>query len=369
MTETFLVVGSLNRHTPYFESASGVGLSVFAFDADAATTLMCEERSVDNPTFLAVEPETACIYAVSEVFGWHEGTASAYRYDRGARRLRYINKQPCLGSTSTHCSLDGKAQRLLVANYGFGPAEEGPDRAFAVFPIREDRGLSPAVGSALHKGRGPRDDRQERPHPHCALASPDGRFVIVADLGLDALFTYGFDALGGILSAPVAVCAFPAGSGPRHVAFHPNGCLAVAIRELDSTLTTLRYDAPSGRLSPLYSVSALPDGYLDVSHSSDIQIGCDGRVVYVANRGHDSVAAFALDAESGALTLLGHEPCGGRTPRAMAIDPSGRYLAVANQNSDVVTIFELDPTTGRLVGCVSEIRIGSPMCVRFLALS
>jgi len=187
-----MVVGSLNREAPYFQGARGVGLSVFAFDpADGTAALLCEDGGVDNPTFLTVNPATLCVYANTEVFGWHEGTVSAYRADPAARRLRYINKQPSLGSITAYSSLDRAGRHLLVANYGMGPHDDGPDRAVVVYPLRADGGLGAPGASVAHRGQGPDAERQERAHPHCVLPSPDGRFVAVVDLGLDAILSYG----------------------------------------------------------------------------------------------------------------------------------------------------------------------------------
>jgi 6-phosphogluconolactonase len=364
-----MVVGSLNREAPYFESARGPGLAVFGFDpVTGDAEWLCEDRRVDNPTFLAVDQHRRCIYATTEVFGWHEGVVSAYRFDRAGPRLQYINKQPSLGSITAHCGFDRDGRYLLVANYGMGPAEDLPGRAIAVFPIGPDDGLLPATASLVHRGGlGPNAERQERPHPHCVLASPDNRFVVVADLGLDALLSYRFGSDGRLSDQPAAITPMPPGAGPRHLAFHPSGDLAVVICELDSTLSSLRYHAGDGRFELLSTVSAVPAEARHDTHCADVQIHPNGRFVYGSNRGHDSVVILGLDPATGDLTLVGHEPCGGRTPRNLAIDPSGRFLMVANQNSDRVSVFAIDPAHGTLAHR-SDIGIGSPMCVKFLAL-
>ena len=251
MAEVLMVIGSLNRETPYFESARGVGLSVFSFDKrDGRASLFCEDGSIDNPTFLALHPGNGCLYAASEVFGWHEGTVSAYRFDHGARRLAYINKQPTLGSIAAHVSLDPSGRYLFVANYGDGPVDAGPDCAITLLPLRPDGGLAPAAASAAHKGRGPRSGRQDRSHAHCALPSPDGRFVIVVDLGLDALMTYAVGHRGTLSAAPVARASLAPGSGPRHAVFPPNGRLVLVISESESTVTSLASRIADGDLPP-----------------------------------------------------------------------------------------------------------------------
>ena len=353
--------------SPYFRAAQGLGLSVFRFDpATGRAALVCEERSIDNPTFLSVAAGSRCIYATSEVYGWHEGLVSAYRYDPEARRLVYLNKQPSLGSVAAHSSLDAEARHLLVANYGMGPQEEGPDRAIAVYPLGPDGALAPPVASLRHGGRGPRADRQERSHPHCVLPSPDGRFAVVADLGLDALFTYRYGPDGMLSPAPVATTPMPPGSGPRHLAFHPSGRLAVVIRELDCAISSLRFEPGTGTFALVSTVPTLPDGTAMENYCSDVQIHPGGGFVYGANRGHDSIAMYSLDEPSGRLEPIGHRSCGGKTPRNLAIDPEGRYLVVANQDSDTLSVLAIED--GRLGELVHQVPVGSPMCVKFLAL-
>ena len=366
MSELLMVVGSLNREAPYFQGARGVGLSVLRFDPDTGdATPLTEDRGIDNPTFLSVDDRTGCIYANTEVFGWHEGTVSAYRYEAGARRLAYLNKQASLGSITAHNSLSHDRRHLLVVNYGASPEGEGPDQALVVYGLRDDGALGPALSSVAHRGRGPDPVRQERAHPHCVRQSPDGRFAIVADLGLDAILTYGLGADGRLSSEPVAVSALPPGAGPRHLVFHPEGRLVLVICELNSTVVSLRYSAENGALAALASASTLPPRWEGESHCSDIQFGPRGRFVYGANRGHDSIAMLGLDAPSGELRPMGHISCGGRTPRNLAVDPTGRFLIVANQNSDDLTVLSIDPDTGVPVP-LRRISLGSPMCVKFM---
>jgi 6-phosphogluconolactonase len=364
--KSLMVVGSLNRKAPYFKNANGVGLTVYRFDQDTgATEWLCEERGIDNPAYLSVDPRHGTLYANSEVFGWHEGTVTAYRYDAAARRLHYINKQASLGSITAHNSLDPEGRHLLVANYSMTAPGEGPDRALVVYPLREDGGLDAPVASVTHIGQGPNAERQERSHAHCALTSPDGRYAIVADLGLDALLTYAFGPDGQLSGQAVATTSLPPGAGPRHFVFHPNNRLAVVICELDSTLSSMRYD--NGRFEVIETVSAVPAGAETTSRCSDIQIHPNGRFIYGANRGHDSIVIFSLDAENGHLSLIGHHPCGGDMPRHMAIDPSGKFLVVANQNGDNLTLLAIDPDHGTLSDA-GTIEHGTPMCVKFMPL-
>jgi 6-phosphogluconolactonase len=365
---TVMLVGGLNRAAPYFANVRGKGLHAYAFDEETgAATLLCEATGIDNPTYLSLSADGRFAYANSEVFGWPEGAVSAYRCDLVARRLRPINMQPSLGSITAHSSFDRSGRFLLVANYGMGPMDEGPNRALAVYPLRQDGGLAPPVASVAHQGKGPNTARQERPHPHCVLAAPDNRFVIVADLGLDALIAYRFGPDGRLDEGSPVRSTLPPGCGPRHFAFRSDGRIAVVICELNSTIAALRYHPDSGRFDLIDIVATVPKGAPD-NHCSGIAIHPGGRFVYGANRGHDSIAILGLDGETGRLSLLGHRPSGGATPHDMAFDPSGRFLAVANQDSDCVSVFSVDGETGALSPTSNDIPVGTPMCVKFARL-
>jgi 6-phosphogluconolactonase len=365
---TFVVVGSVTRDTPYFQGARGKGLTVFAFDEKSGElTRLSEKGGVDNPTYLTVHEGNRCVYANSEVFGWNEGTVSAYRLDPRSGSLSYINKQPALGSILAHNSLDRTGRFVFVANYSvYAEPDDGlPDQSVVVMPVRSDGGLGPAVSSRSHPGSGPNAARQERSHAHCVLASPDNRHVLVADLGIDQLVVYDFDAASGALSAAPAPFTMKAGSGPRHFAFHPSGSYVYAISELDSTITALAFDAALGALTHLQTVSALPSGYVEESHCAGLQLTPDGRHLYGSNRGHDSLVVYAVDESTGRLSLVEHHSCLGKTPRDFAIDPSGHFLLVANQNSDAVIVFRIDPQSGKLTDSGQHAEIATPMCVKF----
>ncbi|MCB1502222.1 MAG: lactonase family protein [Bauldia sp.] len=360
-------VGSLNREAPYFQGARGKGLSVYALDeATGDSSLIAETTAIDNPTFLSVTPDGSRIYANSEVFGWHEGLVSAFRFDRGAGALHYINAQPALGSITAHNCITADGRFLLVANYSMGAG--GPDQSLVVFAIRDDGGLTPPVASVAHLGQtGPHQARQERSHAHSFTETIGGDFAIAADLGLDQLITYRLDPSGAI--EQVAALALPAGAGPRHIALHPNGRFVFVMNELDSTMASLSFDRETGALDMIDAQPAVPAEARDHNHCADIQISPDGRFLYGSNRGHDSIPVFAVDQETGKLTLVEYAPCGGSTPRNIALSPSGHLLFSANQNADRVSIFVRDAETGRLTDSGQEIAIGTPMCVRVVKVA
>jgi len=365
---TFVVVGSVTRNTPYFQSARGSGITVCSFDGESGRlTRLSEKGGVDNPTYLSVHEGNRCVYANSEVFGWNEGTVSAYRLDPSNGSLSYINKQPALGSILAHNSLDRTGRFILVANYSVyaEPDDSLPDQSVVVMPIRADGGLGPAVCSRSHSGSGPNALRQERSHAHCVLASPDNRHVLVADLGIDQLAVYNFDAASGALSERPASFMMKAGAGPRHFVFHPSARYVYAINELDSTIAALAFDAASGGLALLQTVPALPSGYTEESHCAGLQLTPDGRYLYGSNRGHDSLVVCAVDQATGKLSFVEHHSCLGRTPRDFAVDPTGRFLLVANQDSDAVIVLRIDPRSGKLTDSGQRAEIGTPMCVKF----
>ena len=362
MTDKLLLfIGTLNREAPYFQGARGDGLNVFGFDEDALTFhKLAGYPQVENPTYLSVSADGSRVYANSEVADWREGLVTAFAFDPVAERLEYLNTQPSLGSITAHNMISGDGRRLFVVNYTVG--EGGPDQSLVVFDL-QDKGLSSAVASVAHQGAGPDGARQERAHAHSVTEVVQGGMVIVADLGMDALITYRIGADG--VPERIASAKTAPGAGPRHVALHPGGRFVFVMNELDSTVTAHGFDAVTGQLSPIDCQPAVPNEARAGNHCSDIQISPDGRFLYGGNRGHDSVAIFEVNQETGRLTPRGFVPCGGATPRHLAITPSGRHLLVANQNSDRVSVLARDQATGGLRDTGAALQIGTPMCLKF----
>ncbi|MER9709404.1 lactonase family protein [Mesorhizobium sp. M0174] len=356
-------VGSLNRDAPYFQGARGVGLGVYSFDEGTLETKkLAETEDIDNPTFLSVTPDGSHVYANSEVFTWREGVVSAYRFDRQTATLSYINKQPTLGSITAHNTITRDGTKLLVANYGMG--EGGPDRSVVVLGLREDGGLTAPLSSIAHSGTGPDPARQERPHAHSVTETVAGGMAIVADLGIDRLVSYRIGSDGSLTK--LAESALAPGEGPRHLALHPGGRFVFVMNELDSTVVSLALDEASGKLTVIDSKPAVPPEVRDGNHCADIQISPDGRFLYGSNRGHDSIVVFSIDQQTGRIALVDYTPCGGATPRNLALTPSGGHLFSANQNADRISIFARDAATGRLTDTGRSIEIGTPMCVRIV---
>ncbi|MCL7999233.1 lactonase family protein [Brucella sp. 21LCYQ03] len=358
MSKLYLAVGSVNREAPYFQGARGEGLSIYEFDTKTGDAQrICGTSSVDNPTFLSVDPASSVIYANSEVFGWHEGTVSAYRFDAEKGELVYLNKQTCQGSITAHNTISHDGKFVLVANYAMGSG--GPDQSLVALPILDDGSLGSATGSVRHEGLlGPDGERQERSHPHCIVETPDGGIFLSADLGLDEVIAYQVDELGKF--EQIGSVVVEPGAGPRHIAQHPNGRFIYVSNELNSTVSLIRRNG--GEMQLVQSWATVPSGV--ASHGADIHLSPDGAYLYCSNRGHDSIAAFGVDQESGNLSDIGCTPAGGQTPRNFTLTPDGDWVLVANQNSDCITIFVRDKSTGKLTDTGKRIEIGTPVCVR-----
>jgi len=315
----------------------------------------------NNPGFLAIAPNHRYLYAVNEVGeykGKPTGSLSAYKIDRKRGKLTLLNVVESGGSGPTHLAIDATGRWVLAANYGAG--------SVALFPVLADGRLGMARTLLPHTGHSVDQGRQKEPHAHSAYFSPDNRYAVSADLGTDQIYVYRFDADNGTLAPddPPYASVTP-GSGPRHFAFNPRGHFAYVIQEMASTITTFAYDATDGRLTSLQTISTLPPDFKGSSTCAEIFVHPNGKFVYGSNRGHDSIAVFAIDPVKGTLTKVQYESTQGKTPRSFGIAPSGRYLIAANQDSDSLVVFRIDPTTGRLTPTGQKEETPTPICVAF----
>lgn len=317
-----------------------------------------------NPSFLAIHPSRSHLYAANEVGnfqGKESGSVSAFSIDRTTGTLTPLNQQASVGRGPAYIVVDKTGRNALVANYGGG--------SVAVLPIEPDGTLKPASAFVQHTGSSVNPRRQNRPHAHSINVDPGNRFAYAADLGLDKVLVYRFDADKGSLAPnePPFASVQP-GAGPRHFAFHPGGRFAYVINEIDVTLTAFSSDPASGTLTELQTVSTLPLGQsVETGFSTaDVQVHPSGKFLYGSNRGHDSIVVFAIDEKTGRVTHVEHEPTQGSTPRGFGIDPTGAYLLAANQRSDSVVVLRIDQQTGRLTPTGHRIEIGSPVCVKFV---
>ncbi|MBX3442373.1 MAG: lactonase family protein [Planctomyces sp.] len=319
---------------------------------------------VDNPSFLAIHPFGQALYAVAEIGdfeGEPAGGAAAFALDRETGQLTALNVQSSKGGAPCHCVVDPTGKSLLIANYTGG--------SVVCLPIEQDGSLKPASAFVQHEGHSVNAQRQEAPHAHSINIDPANRFAVAADLGLDKLLVYRFDADRGTLTPndPPGTSVAP-GAGPRHFAFHSSGDYAYVINELDLTVTAFRYAPQHGVLYGFQTVSTVPDGvdYAGGNSTAEVQVHPSGKFLYGSNRGHHSIAMFQIDPGTGRLTSLGQEPTGGQTPRNFGIDPTGKYLLAANQDSDTVVVFEIDAESGRLKPTGVQVAVPRPVCVKFL---
>lgn len=331
-----------------------------ATGALSAPTLAAEATS---PSFLAVHPSKRFLYAVNEVNtfeGKPAGVVSGFAIG-ATGALSAVNQQSSGGTGPAHLVVDREGRNVLVANYGGG--------SVAVLPIDRDGRLQPASAFVQHTGSSVNADRQKAPHAHGIVMEPKNRLAYVADLGLDKVLIYRLDAAkGSLVPSEPAFAAVQPGSGPRHVALDPKGRFAYVINEMTCTITAFSRDAKSGALTEVQTVSTLPDGQqVEKGFSTaEIAVHPSGRFLYGSNRGHNSIAAFVIDAASGRLTPIEHEPTQGSTPRGFGIDPSGAWLLVGNQRSDSVVVLKIDAKSGRLDPVGPPIELGSPVSVEFV---
>lgn len=349
----------------YTEGTDSKGIYSGMFDPQTGTISDVELDAVmPNPSFLALHPSGKFLYAVAELdrFGGEEGGGvKAWALDADGKIDEPIDEASSKGAAPCHLSVHPRGDGLIVANYGSGTV--------SVYKLAADGRLDPlGVVFRSEKGSGADPRRQEGPHAHCVRFDPRGAIVIEADLGADRLHSLRFEpddpkaplrAIAETRTAPAA--------GPRHLAFHPSGRFVFVNNEMNSTVTAYRFDASSGALDEIQTESTLPEGGHPGNSTAETVIHPTGRFLYVSNRGHDSLAIFSVDEQTGTLVARGHQKTGGKTPRNFNIDPTGRWLLAANQSSDTITVFAIDPESGVLTPRGEPVRVPAPVCVVFQA--
>jgi 6-phosphogluconolactonase len=318
-------------------------------------------KGVVNPSFLALDPRRRYLYSVNEVSefaGSPGGAISAFSVNQNTGGLRLLNQQPSMGGAPCYVTVDRAGKFALVANYSGGNV--------SVLPLERGGKLGAATDVARHRGSGVNPERQQGPHAHCIVLDKANRFACACDLGTDKIMIYRFDARQGRLipNRQPWIEARP-GSGPRHLTFHPTGRSAYVINELDSTVSAFAYDGGRGMLSPVQTLPTLPKDFSGANSGADLHVSPNGKFLYASNRGHDSIAAFAIDEGTGELRVIDHTSTQGKTPRNFAIDPTGAFLLAANQGSDTIVTFRLDPATGRLKPTGHSVEVPSPVCLKF----
>jgi 6-phosphogluconolactonase (cycloisomerase 2 family) len=334
-------------------NARGEGIGVFQVGADSALTLVQRVSGLVNPSYLALNREGTRLYTVHG----DQSEASAFAVDRATGRLSLLNTQSTEGKNPVHLALDAEERYLVVTNH--------LGASLAVLPIGEDGGLLPLSQLVKVDGPiGPHRVEQKQVKPHFNAFDPSGRYVLVPDKGCDRTWSFTFQD-GRLTPCEPAYVQAREGAGPRHMAFHPRGAWAYVVNELDSTVTAYRFDAATGALSPFQWLPTLPFDFTGDSRCAAIAIDASGRRLYASNRGHDSIAVFAIDPESGHLSFVEATPTGGRTPRAFTLSPDGTLLYALNEDSDSIVTFAVDTVSGRLTPTGQTIATGSPVCLVF----
>lgn len=352
--DSFLYIGTYT---------SGKSEGIYLYRMNTATGEFNRVNSFKsiNPSFLAIDRSKRFLYAVNEVgqyAGQSGGGVSAFAIEPETRNLRLLNEQATQGADPCHLTIDRKRRNLLVANYTGG--------SVSVLPIRSDGTLAPATDVRQHEGSSIKE-QQQGPHAHCIILDHLERHALASDLGTDKVMVYRFDSATGKLNPGTQPWAeLQAGAGPRHLTLHPNGKHVYVINELDSTMTVLQYNALKGMLAHVQTLSTLPADFSGVSYCADVHVAPSGKFLYGSNRGHNSIAVFAIDSRTGKLQPIEHVSTEGKWPRNFVIDPSGTFLLVANQHTDNVVSFRIDARTGRLTPSGSVAEVPVPVCLKFL---
>ncbi len=346
-----------------YTGAKSKGIYLAMFDpATGSLSIPVLAAETTSPSFLALHPTGRFLYAVNEISNFQGnpgGAVTAFAIEPNTGLLRQLNQASTGGGGPCHLIVDPTGRNVLAANYGGG--------SVIVIALEPDGRLGAPGSFIQHRGSSVNPQRQREPHAHGIYLDATRRFAFVPDLGLDRVMIYRFDPAAHSLTPtdPPADGAVKPGAGPRHLAFHPDGRFAYVIDELDSTITVFGYNAASGRLTELQVVPTLPADFKGRSTTAEIAVHPNGKFVYGSNRGHDSIAVFALDPATGKLDCVQHEPTQGRTPRSFALDPTGAFLLAANQDSDNVVVFRVDPRTGKLTPTGATVEVGAPVCVTF----
>ena len=358
--DSFLVY--FGTYTGANTGSKGIYVSIFnATNGDLGVPVLAAETG--SPSFLEIHPSQKYIYAVggAGTTTTKGGGVTAFRVSLPSGKLTEINQVSAVGQGPCHVNIDHTGKLAMIANYGSGSC--------ASYAVKDDGSLSEAVSFHQHQGKGTDPKRQSGPHAHSVNFSSDNKYAFVCDLGLDRVKIYKIDPVTG-KTEPHGEGKVPDRSGPRHLAFHPNGRFVFVNNEMAMTVATFAYDAVAGSLSALDTGSTIPeaDRSRNGLSTAETRVHPNGRFVYVSNRGHDTIAVFSCDPVTGKLKLLENVNCEGKTPRNFNLDPTGRWLMVAHQDGNTVALFKVDAGSGKLTYTGKKLNVGGACCVRFLEL-
>ncbi len=352
--EMYMMVGT------YTSNEGSKGIYVYKFDTDTGKSDSLSMVEVANPSYLVISPNEKFVYSVGQNEG-ENSFAHSFSFNKENGELTLLNSQHTEGSSPAYITLDTKGNNVITANYGGGSISQ--------FNVNSDGTLSPLTNLFTFQGKGEDPIRQEKPHLHSVRYSPDGSFLFAADLGTDKIYRYKsihsvFEGQPAILETDTAVFATPAGTGPRHFDFHPNGLYFYVIGELSGEVIV--YDYNMGNLQQKQRIIA---DSLGARGSADIHVSPSGRFLYASNRlKNDGVAIFAIDAQDGTLTKVGYQETV-KHPRNFAITPNGKFLLVAGRDDNAIQVFAIDKQTGMLSDTHQNILIDKPVCIKFTKLN
>lgn len=366
LNSTSLMAGGGTQYRVYFGTYTNTGSQgIYSADFDPETGRMSSLSLVaetPQPSFLAVTFDHKFLYAINEIEqyeGQADGAVTAFSIESSTGKLTPLNQVSSRGAGPAHITLDQSGRYILVANYGGG--------SVAVFARNPDGSIGELTSFVRHVGSSVNPQRQSAPHAHCIAMSPDNRFAVVADLGLDQLLEYPFNEKHGTLGEARMVHTDP-GVGPRHLVFSENGRFVYVINELASTVVVYSYDHRDGFMKSIQTISTLPSGFKGENTDAEIALHPNGKFLYASNRGDDSITVFAVRSRKGTLSAIETVPTGGKTPRNFALDPAGNWLFAANQDSNTVVTFRVDKKTGRLTVAGQPLQVYSPVMIDFVPL-
>lgn len=354
--DPYLIIGT-------YTSGKSKGIQVYRFHESNGRMDSIGETTTSNPSFLAFSPDKKFVYAVNEdandkTSGLGGGAVSAFAFDKNKGTLTPVNKSASGGKHPCHVTVDPTGRWVIAGNYTSG--------SIGVLPINKDGGVEAPIQIIQHQGKGPNTKRQEGPHVHSTLFTKDGMKLLVPDLGSDKVFIYNWDAKIGRLSAfqQPALVSQP-GSGPRHMDLHPTLPMAYLMEELSGTVVAYKIGKTS--INAIQRISAIDLKDSLTNFSADIHVSPDGKFLYCTNRGGtNTITTFAIDPKNGLLKWVESISSGGKIPRNFSIDPSGNYLLIANQETDNVVVFKRNKTTGKLTQTEIQIKVGNPVCLKWI---
>jgi len=349
--KNYLLVGT-------YTNGKSEGIYVYRFNSTTGDFDSVSMVKTSNPSYLTISPDEKFVYAVHEnAKNGNGGEVAAFAFDKTGGKLSFINEQHSGGDDPCYVSVDKTNKWIAAANYTSG--------SLSVLPINKTGGLDSAKTVIQHNGYSVNSERQQGPHVHCTVFSKDNKHLFAADLGTDKVMIYSFNDHSGSLTEEGSIMTEP-GAGPRHFTFHPNDKYAYLIEELTGTISSYRYIG--GQFELIQNISALPPDYMGPIGSADIHTSPDGKFLYASNRGEsNTIAIFKINQKNGWLTLVGHQSTLAKTPRNFNFDPSGNFLLAANQNSDEIVIFKVDRKTGLLKDTGKRIRVGNPVCIKWIS--